>query len=113
MRVKSQKLARSLQSNLTFRAFSPREAYREGSVKSAPHLRESRFLVAILTADDVEDLSRSFNGCLRGVSVITRELPATEVSGKAGQRQSYRGASSLSSMQCYSYGARWFFLGVL
>ena len=62
MLVKNQKLARSLQSNLTFRAFSPREAYREGSVKTAPHLRESRFLVAILTADDVEDLSRSFNG---------------------------------------------------
>ena len=38
MLVKSQKLARSLQSNLTFHAFSPREAYREGSVKSAPHL---------------------------------------------------------------------------
>ena len=53
MLVKSQKLARSLQSNLTFRTFSPREAYREGRVKSAPHLQESRFLVAILTADDV------------------------------------------------------------
>ena len=51
-----------------------------------------------------------FKGC---VSVIKRELPATEVSGKAGQRQSYRGASSLSSTRCYSYGARWFFLGVL
>ena len=60
MLVKSQKLVRSLQSNLTFFAFSPREAYREGSVKSAPHLRESQFLT-ILTADDVEDLSRSFN----------------------------------------------------
>ena len=59
MLVKNQKLARSLQSNLTFRAFSPRKTYREGSVKSAPHLRESRFLAAILTA--VEDLSRSFN----------------------------------------------------
>ena len=47
MLVKSQKLARSLKSNLTFRAFSPCEAYREGSVKSAPHLRESQFLVAI------------------------------------------------------------------
>ena len=61
MLVKSQKLAHSLQSNLTFRAFSPREVYCEGSVKSAPHLRQSRFLVAILKADDVEDLSRSFN----------------------------------------------------
>ena len=60
MLVKSQKLASSLQSNLIF-AFSPREAYCEGSVKSAPHLRESRFLAAILTADNVEDLSRSFN----------------------------------------------------
>ena len=61
MLVKSQKLVRSLQSNLTFRAFSPREAYHEGSVKSAPHLQESCFFAAILTADDVEDLSRSFN----------------------------------------------------
>ena len=61
MLVKSQKLARSLQNNLTFCAFSPREAYREGSVKNAPHLQESWFLAAILTADDVEDLSRSFN----------------------------------------------------
>ena len=61
MLIKSQKLACSLQSNLTFRAFSPREAYHEGSVKSAPHLRERQFLAAILTADDVEDLSRSFN----------------------------------------------------
>ena len=61
MLVKSQKLARSLQSNLTLRAFSHRETYHEGSVKSAPHLRESRFLAAILTADDVEDLSRSLN----------------------------------------------------
>ena len=61
MLVKSQKLFRSLQNNLTFRAFSPREAYPEGNVKSAPHLRESRFLAAIFTADDVEDLSRSFN----------------------------------------------------
>ena len=102
MRVKSQKLARSPQSNLTFRTFSPREVYHEGSVKSAPHLRESRFLAASLTADDNE-----------GVSVITRKLPATEVSGKAGQRQSYRGASSLSSTRCYSYGARRLFLGVL
>ena len=48
MLVKSQKLARSLQSNLTFRAFSPGEAYREESEKGAPHLRESRFLAAIL-----------------------------------------------------------------
>ena len=56
MLVKSQKLACSLQSNLTFRAFSPHEAYHEGSVKSAPHLRERRFLVAILAADDVEDI---------------------------------------------------------
>ena len=47
MRVKIQKLARNLQSNLTFRAFSLCEAYREESVKSAPHLRERRFLVAI------------------------------------------------------------------
>ena len=62
MLVKSQKLACSLQSNLTFRAFSPREAYREGSVKSAPHLQERCFLAAILTADDVEDLLRPFNG---------------------------------------------------
>ena len=54
MLVKSQKLALSLQSNLTFRAFSPREAYYKGSVKSAPHLRERRFLAAILTADDVD-----------------------------------------------------------
>ena len=54
---------------------------------------------------------RSFNGV--GVSVITRKLPVKEVSGKAGQRQSYRGALSLSSTRCYSYGARWFFLGVL
>ena len=61
MLVKSQRLVRSLQSILTFRSFSPREAYHEGSVKSTPHLRESQFLVAILTADDVEDLSRSFN----------------------------------------------------
>ena len=45
--VNSQKLARSLQSNLTFCAFSPREAYHEGSVKSAPHLRESQVLAAI------------------------------------------------------------------
>ena len=60
MLVKSQKLACSLQSNLTSRAFSPREAYCEESMKSAPHLRESWFLVAILTADDVESLSRSF-----------------------------------------------------
>ena len=58
MLFKSQKLARNLQSNLAFRGFSHREAYREESVKSAPHLRESRFLAAILTADDVEDLSR-------------------------------------------------------
>ena len=28
------------------------------------------------------------------MSVITRELPATEVSGKAGQWQSYRGVTS-------------------
>ena len=61
MLLKSQKLACSLQSNLTFRTLSPREAYHEGSVKSTPHLRESRFLVAILTADDVEYLSRLFN----------------------------------------------------
>ena len=61
MLVKSQKLACNLQSNLIFRAFSPGEAYHEGSVKSTPHLRESRFLAAILTADDIEDLSRSFN----------------------------------------------------
>ena len=32
------------------------------------------------------------------MSVITCKLPATEVSGKAGQRQNYRGASSLSSI---------------
>ena len=31
-----------------------------------------------------------------GVSVITCKLPATDISGRAGQRQSYRGASSLS-----------------
>ena len=43
MRVKSQKLAGNLRSNLTFRAFSPREAYREGSVKSASHLQEPVF----------------------------------------------------------------------
>ena len=30
-----------------------------------------------------------------------------EISGKAGQRQSYRGASSLCSMRCYSYGELW------
>ena len=47
MLVKSQKLVLSQQNNLTFRAFSPREAYHEGSVKSVPHLRESRFLAAI------------------------------------------------------------------
>ena len=47
-----------------------------------------------------------FTSCLKGVSVITRELPAAEVSSKAGQQQSYRGASSLSSTWCYSYGAR-------
>ena len=29
------------------------------------------------------------------MSLITRKLPATEVSGKASQRQSYRGVSSL------------------
>ena len=113
MLVKSQKLACSLQSNLTFRAFSPREAYREGSVKSAPHLQESQFLAVILTADDIEDLIEIIQRCLRGVSVITRKLPATKVSGKAGQRQSYRGASSVSSTRCYSYRSRWFFLGVL
>ena len=61
MLVKSQILARSMQSNLTFCVFSPREAYREESMKSAPHLRESRVLAAILTPDDVEDLSSSFN----------------------------------------------------
>ena len=80
MLVKNQKFASSLQSNLTYRAFSPRETYHEGSIKSAPHLRET----------------------------------ATEVSGKAGQWQSYKGASSLStcSTRCYSYGVQWFFLGV-
>ena len=43
MLVKSQKLACSLKSNLTFCTFSPREVYSQGSVKSAPHLRESCF----------------------------------------------------------------------
>ena len=62
MLVKRQKLAPiDPTSNLTFRAFSPRKAYREGSVKSTSHLQESRFLAASLTADDIEDLSRSFN----------------------------------------------------
>ena len=61
MLVKRQKLARILQSTLTFRAFSPCKAYHEGSVKSTSHLQESRFLASSLTADDVEDISRSFN----------------------------------------------------
>ena len=132
MRVKSQKLAHSLQSNFTFRAFSSRQAYHEGSMKNAPHLRESRFLTAILTADYVEDLSRSFNDVLGAClslranypprksavklangKATTRKLPATEVSSKAGQWQSYRGASSLSSMRSYSYGARWLFSSLL
>ena len=47
MQVKSKKLAGNLQTNFTFRAFSPREAYHEGSVKSASHLRESLFFAAI------------------------------------------------------------------
>ena len=72
MLVKNQKLARSLKSNLTFLAFSPREADREGSVKSAPHLRESRVLAAILTADDVEDLSMMFKGRVCHYAQITR-----------------------------------------
>ena len=42
-----QKIGRQPASNLNFRVFSPGEAYREGSVKSAPHLRECRFLAAI------------------------------------------------------------------
>ena len=67
MLVKSQKLARSLQSNLIFRAFSPREAYHEESVKSAPHLRESRFLAAIFPpsideARSVQLRTIAFNG---------------------------------------------------
>ena len=90
MLVKRQKLARILQSNLTFRAFSPRKAYCEGSVKSTSHLQKSRFLAASLTVYDVEDLSRSFNYVLSGVSVITIKLPTTEVSGKAAEmRQVY------------------------
>ena len=68
MLVKSQKLARSLQRYPTSRIFSPREAYREESVKGAPGLRESRCLAAILTTDDVRDRSMIW-----GVSVIMRE----------------------------------------
>ena len=75
MPVNSQKLAHNLQSNLPFRAFSPGEAYREGSVKSAPHLRESRFLAAILTADTLktyENHSMMFKGRVYHYPQITR-----------------------------------------
>ena len=58
MLVKSPKLTRSLQRYPTSRIFSPREAYREESMKGAPDLRDSRCLAAILTTDDVEG---SFN----------------------------------------------------
>ena len=59
MQIKTQKMARSVHSNLTFRTFSPRETYREGRVKSASCLQETNFQAATLRADDVEGLSRS------------------------------------------------------
>ena len=66
MLVKSQKLASSLKSNLIFRAFSPGEAYREGSVKSAT--QKSAVKLANGKATEVRRVY-----LVRGVTVMERE----------------------------------------
>ena len=52
------------------------------TVKSTPHLRERRFLTAILTADDVEVLSRLLNEYVDNIICVLRNIVTMECSSE-------------------------------